>query len=379
MLATMERLHDGHRRAVPLRGADGTGLAGFRWSAPGKPKAAIQLAHGAGEHAMRYFEVLKPIVEAGYVVYAADHRGHGMTSGMTSLGDFGPGGAPAAVDDMAVLTRLIAERETGPAAGAVRPLDGRDVLAGLADWSTPTLIDALVLSGTAGPAPIRAEGINARFEPPRTPYDWLSRDPAEVDKYIADPFCGIRFKPESQASFMTLRERRLDPETLAQDQARPAGLHLRRRRRPDQRRPAAPHAAGRRLQGRRARRDAEGLSGRPPRDAERDQPRRGGRRPQGLARPRRGAHEAATLAAARPGADRRVGGGRRLGLAHAAGGRADRDPLQPERRAERLHVEVAGTGGGADCRPRSWCCCSPSRRAGPAAARRWSARARTAS
>jgi alpha-beta hydrolase superfamily lysophospholipase len=163
---------------------------------------------------MRYFEVLKPIVEAGYVVYAADHRGHGMTSGMTSLGDFGPGGAPAAVDDMAVLMRLIAERENG----LRRVLFGHSMGAMFSQaWLTDhsELIDALVLSGTAGPAPIRAEAINARFEPARTPYDWLSRDPAEVDKYIADPFCGIRFKPDSQASFMTLRERRLDPETLA--------------------------------------------------------------------------------------------------------------------------------------------------------------------
>ena len=37
-------------------GADGTGLAGFRWSGTAEPRAAIQLAHGAGEHAMRYFE-----------------------------------------------------------------------------------------------------------------------------------------------------------------------------------------------------------------------------------------------------------------------------------------------------------------------------------
>jgi alpha-beta hydrolase superfamily lysophospholipase len=84
-------------------GADGTGLAGFRWSCAATPKAVIQLAHGAGEHAMRYFDRLAPLIDAGYLVYAADHRGHGLTSGMAQLGDFGPGGAPAAVDDMAVL------------------------------------------------------------------------------------------------------------------------------------------------------------------------------------------------------------------------------------------------------------------------------------
>ncbi|HVN00347.1 MAG TPA: alpha/beta fold hydrolase [Caulobacteraceae bacterium] len=195
-------------------GADGTGLAGFRWSAGGKPKGVIQLAHGAGEHAMRYFEPLRPIVEAGYIVYAADHRGHGMTSGMASLGDFGPGGAPAAVDDMAVLARLIREREPGlPLILLGHSMGAMFSQAWLLDHSE--LIDALVLSGTAGPAPIRAESVNAPFEPARTPYDWLSRDPAEVDKYIADPFCGIRFRPESQASFMSLRERRLDPEAMA--------------------------------------------------------------------------------------------------------------------------------------------------------------------
>src|SRR5258706_8950023 len=86
-------------------GADGKGLAGFVWDDAAPAKAVLQLAHGAGEHAGRYRERLASLVEAGYRIYAADHRGHGLTSGMTHLGDFGPGGAAAAVDDMAVLAR----------------------------------------------------------------------------------------------------------------------------------------------------------------------------------------------------------------------------------------------------------------------------------
>ena len=37
---------------------------------------------------------------------------------------------------------------------------------------------------------------NKQFEPVRTEADWLSRDSAEVDKYIADPLC--QFRPTLQ-------------------------------------------------------------------------------------------------------------------------------------------------------------------------------------
>ena len=158
-------------------GADGTGLAGFRWSLAGKPKAVIQLAHGACEHSGRYLEPLTPILEAGYVIYSADHRGHGLTSGMSHLGDFGPGGAPAAVYDMAVLARLIRAQEPSlPVVLLGHSMGAMFSQAWLMEHSA--LIDALVLSGTAGPSPIRVESLNARFAPERTPYDWLSRDTA---------------------------------------------------------------------------------------------------------------------------------------------------------------------------------------------------------
>src|SRR5579871_1312863 len=187
------------------KGDDGTPLAGFLWRESSQPKAMIQLAHGAGEHAMRYLEPLQPLLRAGYVVYAADHRGHGMTSGMAQLGQFGPGGVPAAINDMAVLSRLARAEHPGlPLILFGHSMGAMFAQAYLYDHSK--LIDALILSGTSGPGPRLPGGFNDAFANPRTDYDWLSRDNAEVDKYVADPFCGIQFDAASQASLGELRE-----------------------------------------------------------------------------------------------------------------------------------------------------------------------------
>ena len=195
-------------------GADGVSLAGFRWESADPPRAILQLAHGAGEHAGRYREPLTPIMEAGFAVYTADHRGHGLTSGMSHLGDFGSGGAAACVADMAELSKLARAENPGlPLVLMGHSMGAMFAQAYLLEHSG--LIDALVLSGTAGPGPRLSGGPNSVFKDPRTAYDWLSRDEAEVDRYIADPFCGIRFSEASMASFVALRSRELSDAALA--------------------------------------------------------------------------------------------------------------------------------------------------------------------
>ena len=63
-------------------------------------------------------------------------------------------------------------------------------------------VDAVVLTGTAlldllepalatSTSPLDLSMFNARFAPARTDYDWLSRDEAQVDAYVADPHCGF--------------------------------------------------------------------------------------------------------------------------------------------------------------------------------------------
>jgi alpha-beta hydrolase superfamily lysophospholipase len=172
-----------------------------------------------GEHALRYGAPFAPLLAAGIAVYANDHRGHGRTA--TTLGDFGPGGFAGVVDDMAVLSR-IARRENP---GAKLVLMGHSMGSFALQiylLQHSDLIDAAVLSGSAAldmlpppdPSGNALEAFNKPFEPARTPFDWLSREAAEVDKYIADPLCGFSMNEASMMSLFVAAQPLFAPDAL---------------------------------------------------------------------------------------------------------------------------------------------------------------------
>ena len=203
--------------------SDGLEIAYYRWRAPGRAAGIVQIAHGMGEHALRYEPLAAFLNAAGFHVFANDHRGHGRTAkGPDSLGDFGDGGWNALVEDMVSLSKFARLREgklplvllghsMGSFAAQQYLLDHSDLIAA-AVISGSVAIDKLPIDPSKEPD---LTAFNQAFEPARTPYDWLSRDPAAVDAYVADPLCGFGVNQRSIASMAAAAMRLSDPAEIS--------------------------------------------------------------------------------------------------------------------------------------------------------------------
>jgi alpha-beta hydrolase superfamily lysophospholipase len=205
--------------AIQFDADDGVRLSARRWLPEGRPRAAVQIAHGLAEHSARYARLAAELNAAGYAVYANDHRGHGPKSAPADLGHFADeGGWEKVVGDLWTMNRLIAAELPGVPVVLLGHSLGSFLAQDFVSRHAEALAGA-VFSGSSGKPPAiatvgrliaRAERLrlgkrgnsrlidsmwfgafNKPFEPARTPFDWLSRDEKEVDLYVADPYCGF--------------------------------------------------------------------------------------------------------------------------------------------------------------------------------------------
>ncbi len=194
------------RRSIPL----------YLWEPQGQARGVIQILHGLGEHAGRYERFARAAAARGYRVVAHDHRGHGP--GARRRGHFAPakGWTLLEIDALCVRDHIATLDPDLPVV-----LLGHSMGSYLAQYFAMhygSRFAGLVLSGSGWPSRLRVVpgfvlawlirltrgqvhnsslldtlgfgSMNRRFEPGRTAMDWLSRDEAEVDKYVADPLCG---------------------------------------------------------------------------------------------------------------------------------------------------------------------------------------------
>jgi len=198
---------------------DGHAIPVYEWLPEGEPIAVLHITHGLAEYAMRYDWVARQLNEAGIAVYAHDHRGHGeAVKSIEELGYSGEESFVRKVDDL----RMLLSRERKVHTGKKLFLLGHSMGSFISQYFFQHYgkeIDGLILSSSNGiPDPLLSFGVafakfdgwlfgkkhknkildkltfgkfNDAFKPIRTAHDWLSRDPRQVDKYVADKKSGF--------------------------------------------------------------------------------------------------------------------------------------------------------------------------------------------
>jgi alpha-beta hydrolase superfamily lysophospholipase len=209
-----------------FEGRDGVSIAGYRSEPAGPPRGVVHLTHGVGDHLGRYDHLARTLADAGFVVQGHDSRGRGKTIAPgAEPGQIGADGWRRTVEDLDV----VVERGRADFPGLALVLVGHSMgslatqqyLIGHSDG-----VDAVAMTGTSAldllepaldlDAGLDLSAFNAPFEPGRTGFEWLSRDEAQVDLYVADPLTGFGYDVEGfKAAFEGARHA-ADPAAVAE-------------------------------------------------------------------------------------------------------------------------------------------------------------------
>ena len=203
-----------------LNSSTGAKIAYHHVPAAAEARGILLISHGLAEHSRRYEAFADAMASQGFHVYAHDHRGHGETIAHDApIGRFARrGGVEMVIADVLAMRELAASAHPGlpvilfgHSMGGLISLntvvtypDKFDAVAvwnanfnpGLAGRAAQLILKTeRMFKGSdvpSGPLPKLTFGIWGKsIENYRTDFDWLSRIPEQVDKYIADPLCGF--------------------------------------------------------------------------------------------------------------------------------------------------------------------------------------------
>lgn len=185
-----------------------------------EPRAIVQIIHGIAEYIGRYDEFMSFLADNGIIAVGTDHLGHGKSIECEEQTGFFAydNGWDYVVRDEEVLR--LAMHENYPELPII--VFGHS----MGSFMTRTLLirypdafNAAIISGTGNQGAALVNGglfmgnlvtglrgahhyskflnnlafgsYNKIYDNPKTEYDWLSRDEANVQKYIDDPLCGF--------------------------------------------------------------------------------------------------------------------------------------------------------------------------------------------
>ena len=216
------------REEIKLAAKDGYELA-LRVYEADEPKAVVKFIHGMEEYQERYRPFAEYLQAAGYTVVTADLRGHGRNAPMLShIAD--RDGHLKLLEDEETILEMIHERWAGmPVILFAHSMGTIIARVLLQKWSRE--FHKAVLSGYPNPNPAAGAGLaltgllssfkgakgysrmvdgmvlgpfSKAVPDAKTPQDWLSVNPENVEKYREDPLCGARFTLGSYAALFSL-------------------------------------------------------------------------------------------------------------------------------------------------------------------------------
>ncbi|HEX4870712.1 MAG TPA: alpha/beta hydrolase [Nevskiaceae bacterium] len=240
-------------RAFFIKVESGPELGLRAWLPAAAPRALLLIIHGMSEHGGRYARFAAEAVAAGHAVYALDLPGHGRTArAPDERGHFASeDGWNLALQCIQAADQAVRERHPGRPLFLFGHSMGSFLLQHYLVQAGGHLAGAILSATTGDLGPLRRVAltllraeqlwlgarhrsrlaeqltfgefnrkVKVRGQPSRTPFDWLSRDPAEVDRYLADPCCGFRCSVSLWISLLEACGQLLDRERLRRLPAR---------------------------------------------------------------------------------------------------------------------------------------------------------------